>query len=154
MALQCSKCAKKIGTLDNHGNSNAPLCFECANSKVECMSCKKIVPIKEIVTDEGNNICKNCHEIKINEANLAMNNSSSVNKEDTIKNQMPSISQPSANGIVITDIKMSFSSMVSFLIKIAFASIPALIVVTLTVSVILILILTLFGISLSHILTK
>jgi len=40
------------------------------------------------------------------------------------------VDQENINGVVITDIQMSFSSMVSFMVKWALASIPAMIILT------------------------
>ncbi|NTU45480.1 MAG: hypothetical protein HGA99_08140 [Chlorobiaceae bacterium] len=58
---------------------------------------------------------------------------------------MNDVKNQDAERVVVTDIRMPFWSMVLFMVKMVFASIPALIIFSAVISLIMTLLMTLFG---------
>ena len=137
MSNVCSKCTKKLSLMDNHGTDNMPLCYECANQKVACDKCKKEIIYRDIVLVDNKFVCKNCMQ-KREEEKKALD----INEDNNKKHIKNNIENQKPQEVVIKEIKIPFGSMVSLLIKVAFASIPALIVVTITITVVMFLLIS------------
>ena len=90
-----------------------------ANKFENCTKCNAKITDHEI----KNNFCSTCYEVVDKNADkLKKGGSDFVGSEELKENN--TVTQ----NVVVTDIKMSFSSMVEFMVKWAIASIPALII--------------------------
>jgi hypothetical protein len=60
--LKCKTCGKKVGFLDNQGNNDNPICFDCANKNMFCEKCNKSISVSDYMSYEGKKICPICFE--------------------------------------------------------------------------------------------
>lgn len=44
MSKVCAKCSRKLGMVENYGNDDNPLCFECSQSAKRCDRCGVLIP--------------------------------------------------------------------------------------------------------------
>ena len=60
MSIQCIKCGKILGTLDNHGPEGNPLCYNCAN-EISCEECNTKLLKSDLIVYNSRRICKTCY---------------------------------------------------------------------------------------------
>jgi len=90
-----------------------------------CTQCNAKITDHEI----ENNFCSVCYKVVDKNADKVKKGGyDSVSSEETKENDKAKIDNKNLQNVVVTDIKMPFSSMVEFMVKWAIASIPALII--------------------------
>ena len=94
--------------------------------KIEnCTKCNAKITDHEI----KNNFCSVCYKVVDENADKVKKSGYDfVGSEESKENDKADIDNRIIQNVVVTDIKMSFSSMVEFMVKWAIASIPALII--------------------------
>jgi hypothetical protein len=60
--LICKSCGKNVGSFDNQGTKDNPVCFDCANKNTVCCKCGMAVSISDYVSDDGKKYCRSCFD--------------------------------------------------------------------------------------------
>jgi hypothetical protein len=71
MALECIKCKKELNRINNYGQKDMPLCYDCVND-LSCAECLCKISVSEQITHNNRMLCRKCYEkiIKINNSDF------------------------------------------------------------------------------------
>lgn len=115
---KCVKCLKIIGSLENYGTTENPLCFDCA-SKVKCDLCGDTIPLTDQYPMGTQKICRDCLKITQYEdsiQNKQVNDASDLEPSDEAPViELPDIPLPMVFKIKTDPSRLAFFSIVMLL---------------------------------------